>query len=92
MQPPMVGVESSRQVSMLFRAFYMDTNERSFWLFKTPGINRVAKRGEVGKVAARRQSRCWLFFFGQNQLRGREKNFLKLLVSIRVNFEGQKYS
>ena len=61
--PPMVGVESSRQVSMLFSAFYMDTNERSFGAFIIPGENRVAKRGEVGKVAARWQSRCWRFFF-----------------------------
>ena len=67
---------------MLFRAFYMDTNERSFWLFKTPGINRVAKRGEVGKEAARWQSRCWRFFFGQNRLRGPRK---KLFKTSRLN-------
>ena len=59
----MVGVEISRQVSMLFSAFYMVTNERSFGEFIRSRENRVAKRGEVGKVAARWQSRCWRFFF-----------------------------
>ena len=88
----MVGVEISRQVSMLFSAFYMDTNERSFGEFIRSRENRVAKRGEVGKVAARWQSRCWRFFLVKIGLGGREKSFLKLLVSIRVNFEGRKYS